>query len=82
MIKNAYQELDRLKASPKAATALPAPASGWAERVKKHRQALDVSQMVAAEQLGVSRAYLAQVERGHEPSPALAAKLERWITSR
>jgi DNA-binding XRE family transcriptional regulator len=79
LIKNAYQELDRLKESPKPPAALSPPASGWAERVKSHRQALDISQMVAAEQLGVSRAYLAQVERGREPSPALAAKLESWI---
>jgi Helix-turn-helix len=38
-----------------------------------------LSQMVAAEQIGISRAYLAQVERGREPAPALATKLERWL---
>ncbi|HVT58667.1 MAG TPA: helix-turn-helix transcriptional regulator [Thermoanaerobaculia bacterium] len=79
VIKNAYHGLDRLaeQAGPKPA-ALPA-AESWAARVKRHREALRVSQMVAAEQLGVSRAYLAQVERGRPPSPALEAKLKRWF---
>ena len=78
VIKTAYQELSQLRDRGKPA-ALPAPAGDWAERVKRHRKALRVSQMVAAEQLGVSRAYLAQVERGRDPSPALAAKLLRWL---
>jgi DNA-binding XRE family transcriptional regulator len=78
VIKNAYHELTRLRESRKTA-ALSPPSEGWAARVKNHREALGISQMVAAEQLGVSRAYLAQVERGRVPSPALAAKLTRWL---
>jgi DNA-binding XRE family transcriptional regulator len=82
VIKNAYHGLDRLaeQAASKPA-ALPAPET-WAARVKRHRAALRVSQMVAAEQLGVSRAYLAQIERGRAPSPALEAKLTRWLEAR
>jgi DNA-binding XRE family transcriptional regulator len=76
VIKNAYHQLARLSRA--APAALPAAAS-WAERVKRHREKLRISQMVAAEQIGISRAYLAQVERGREPAPALAAKLERWL---
>jgi DNA-binding XRE family transcriptional regulator len=74
--ENAYHLLARLSRA--APAVLPAAAS-WAERVKRHREKLRISQMVAAEQIGISRAYLAQVERGREPAPALAAKLERWL---
>jgi DNA-binding transcriptional regulator YiaG len=66
--------------APKA-PALASPAETWAARVKSHREKLKISQMVAAEQLAVSRAYLAEVERGREPSPALAAKLRNWMES-
>ena len=80
VIKTAYRGLDRLHRGRETA-ALPA-AESWATRVKSHREEkLQVSQMVAAEQLGISRAYLAQIERGREPSPALAAKLRHWLES-
>lgn len=79
VIKTAYRGLDRINQG-RETGALPA-AESWAMRVKAHREKLHVSQMVAAEQLGVSRAYLAQVERGREPSPALAAKLRHWLES-
>jgi DNA-binding XRE family transcriptional regulator len=79
VIKIAYRGLDRINQG-RETTALP-PAETWATRVKSHRDKLQVSQMIAAEQLGVSRAYLAQVERGREPSPALAAKLRNWMES-
>jgi DNA-binding XRE family transcriptional regulator len=78
VIKNAYKELAQLRES-RAVRVLSAPASDWAQRVKQHRDKLGVSQMIAAEQLDISRAYLAQVERGREPSPALAAKLRHWL---
>jgi DNA-binding transcriptional regulator YiaG len=80
VIKNAYQELAQLRES-RRTPALAPPSESWAARVKNHREKLKISQMVAAEQLAVSRAYLAQVERGREPSPALAAKLRTWMES-
>jgi DNA-binding XRE family transcriptional regulator len=79
VIKSTYQELAQLRESRRRPPALPAPESNWAERLKRHRKTLGISQMVAAEQLGVSRAYLAQVERGRVPSGALAAKLQEWL---
>ncbi|HVT58948.1 MAG TPA: helix-turn-helix transcriptional regulator [Thermoanaerobaculia bacterium] len=75
IIKTAYRNLDQAAPAPKA---LP-PASSWAAVVKQRRAALGLSQLAAAEQLEISRAYLAQVERGRPPSPALAAKFRRWI---
>jgi RNA polymerase sigma factor (sigma-70 family) len=61
--------------------AVAPPANGWAARVKRRREQLRISQTVAAAQLGISRAYLAQVECGRAPSPALAAKLCHWLES-
>ncbi|MDP9122926.1 MAG: helix-turn-helix transcriptional regulator, partial [Acidobacteriota bacterium] len=76
VIKTAYHRLDRLEpAKPKT---LPA-AEDWASRIKLHREKLEISQMVAAEQIGTSRVYLAQVERGRAPSAALEAKLRSWL---
>ena len=79
VIKEAYHELDRLHQSRKAAAAALPAGEAWAARLKRHREQLGISQMAAAEQIQISRAYLAQVERGREPSPALAAKLRRWL---
>jgi DNA-binding XRE family transcriptional regulator len=80
IIKTAYHELARLPELQKSQAALPAGES-WAQRIKTRRKALRISQLVAAEQLGVSRAYIAQVENGRVPPPALAAKLNRWLES-
>ena len=55
------------------------PGESWATRLKQHREKLGISQMIAAEQIGTSRVYLAQVERGRKPSPTLEGKLRRWI---
>ena len=80
VIKTAYRGLDRINQGREPPGLLP-QAESWAARVKSHREKLRISQMVAAEQLAVSRAYLAQVERGREPSAALAAKLRNWMES-
>jgi hypothetical protein len=75
VIKSAYRTLDQ---GPRPQPALP-PAGSWAERVKQRRTELGLSQLAAAEQLGISRAYLAQVERGRQPPAALEQKLRRWL---
>ena len=80
VIKSAYHELAQLAQQRQARRpALLTTGGDWAERVKAHRKTLRISQMVAAEQLGVSRAYIAQVENGRVPSRALAVKLQSWL---
>ncbi len=79
VIKTAYHRLDRLDPLEQPRTRELPAGDSWAARLKQHREKLGISQMVAAEQIGTSRVYLAQVERGRKPSPSLEDKLRRWI---
>jgi len=48
-------------------------------RLKSRRQALGLSQIQAAEQLGLHQGYFSRLERGHAtPSPAVRKRLEAW----
>ena len=48
-------------------------------RLKSRRQALGLSQIQAAEQLGLHQGYFSRLERGHvTPSPAVRKRLETW----
>ena len=50
------------------------------ERVKARRKMLRLSQLQAAEQIGISQALLSQIERGRKPSSATQKKLEAWLS--
>lgn len=50
------------------------------ERVKARRKMLRLSQLQAAEQIGISQALLSQIERGRKPSAATQKKLETWLS--
>lgn len=78
IIRATYQRLARHEAPP--ARALPA-APTLGERLKRRRLALGCSQIQAAEQLGISQAYLSFVERGVKTrlSLALQRKLQAWL---
>ena len=78
VIRATYQRLARHEAPP--ARALPA-APTLGERLKRRRLALDLSQIQAAEQLGISQAYLSLVERVVKTrlSPALQRKIQAWL---
>jgi DNA-binding XRE family transcriptional regulator len=51
-----------------------------ASRIRRHRKALGLSQVAAAEQLGVQQGYFSKLERGQgRPSVELASKIESWL---
>jgi len=75
-IREQYQHLARHEAPQRRR--LPAPDS-LGERLKRRRQALGLSQIQAAEQLGLHQGYFSRLERGHgAPSPAVRTRLETW----
>jgi len=78
-IRATYQRLARHEAAARAA--LPAPAS-LGERLKRHRRVLGLTQLQAAEHLGISPSYLNRLEqgnRGKKPSPAVQRSLDTWL---
>ncbi len=74
VIKNSYRKLDQI---PSPLVALKG--ASWAARLKHQRKKLGLSQMVVAEELGISQGYVAQIERGRQPSRKLRKKLELWL---
>jgi hypothetical protein len=75
-IREQYQHLEQHEAF-KRWTLLAPVALG--ERLKRRRQALGLSQIQAAEQLGLHQGYFSRLERGHAaPSPAVRQRLEQW----
>jgi DNA-binding XRE family transcriptional regulator len=80
-IRTTYQRLARHEAPPRQA--LPAPAS-LGERLKRHRKALGLTQLQAAEQLGISHSYLNRLEqgnRGKKPTPAVQRAIDSWLAT-
>ena len=75
-IKTYYARLsDRETASAKAL-----PARGLGERVRLYRKAHGLSQLQAAEQLGIQQGYLSKIERAKAmPSAALGRQIESWL---
>jgi DNA-binding XRE family transcriptional regulator len=62
---------------------LPEPAS-LGERLQRHRQALGLTQMQAAEHLGLSPSYLNRLEQGHrgkKPTAAIQRTIDTWIAA-
>jgi DNA-binding XRE family transcriptional regulator len=80
-IRTAYASLDQLAAPP--VTTPPKitddEMAELPERLKDRRQQLGISQLVAAEQIGISQTYVAQIERGRKPSQKVARKLLAWL---
>ncbi|MCP3963183.1 MAG: helix-turn-helix transcriptional regulator [bacterium] len=75
IIKNAYRKLDQ---GPKQPAGLP-KSDSLAGRLRQTRSGRGISQLALAEELGISQGYVAQLERGREPSRNLRRKLEHWI---
>jgi DNA-binding XRE family transcriptional regulator len=78
-IRATYQHLARYEAPVHAA--LPAPAR-VGERLKHHRKTIGLTQLQAAEQLGISPSYLNRLEqgnRGKKPSPVVQRTIETWL---
>ena len=78
-IRATYQRLARHEAPPRPA--LPTAAS-LGQRLKRHRKTLGLTQLQAAEQLGISHSYLNRLEqgnRGKKPSPAVQRTLDTWL---
>lgn len=86
-IRTAYQSLDQLAAPPPrkkpAKKVKPVPEKGiykdLSKRLKARRQELGITQMVAAEQIGISQGYVAQIERGRKPSEKVAKAVVEWL---
>lgn len=76
VIKDAYRGITAYHATRRKALSSDNP---WGDRLKAQRQTLRISQMETAEQLGISRAYVAQIEAGRKPSRRVQKKLEDWI---
>ncbi len=77
VIKDAYRKLDQ--APVKKPAGLPIAGDSWAGRLKQRRTERGLSQMAAAEELGISQSYVAQLERGRVPSRAVEKKLKNWL---
>jgi DNA-binding XRE family transcriptional regulator len=80
-IRATYRRLARHETP--AQQALPAPAS-LSERLKHHRLARGLTQLQAAEQLGISHSYLNRLEqgnRGKKPSPVVQRAIDAWIAA-
>jgi len=84
VIKNAYRNLDQLTARPAVVKAIKKPAPkpippNLGKRLRSKRQGLGLTQLQTAEQLGISQAYVAQIERGRNPSARVSALLQEWL---
>ncbi|HEX5505960.1 MAG TPA: helix-turn-helix transcriptional regulator, partial [Thermomicrobiales bacterium] len=79
VVREQYRGLER-PAPARERAALP---EGPAERLKQRRQELGLSQLQAAERLGISQTYFSLLERGKVPltdaSPALRRRLRAWL---
>lgn len=83
-IKEAYRSLERTL---EAKSALPRPLPPAApttlgERVRDRRRQLKLSQLQAAEELGVSQPYLSQIEKGtRSPSGDVEQRILEWLAA-
>jgi DNA-binding XRE family transcriptional regulator len=75
-IREQYQHLEQLEA-PRRRQGLAPDALG--ARLKRRRHALGLSQLQAAEQLGLHQGHFSRLERGQvTPSPAVRKRLDTW----
>jgi hypothetical protein len=75
-IQEQYQRLEQHEVPQRRR--IPEP-NALGMRLKNRRQALGLSQIQAAEQLGLHQGYFSRLERGHvTPSPAVRKRLETW----
>jgi DNA-binding XRE family transcriptional regulator len=80
-IRETYQTLAQHEVPP--SLALPAPTS-LGEQLKRQRQALGLTQLQAAEQLGISPSHLNRLERGNrgkKPSATVQRNLDAWLAA-
>ncbi len=75
VVKDQYQSIER----PSPTQARPALPESLGERLKRRRKELGVSQMVAAEDLGISQGYLSQLERGKVEESRLSNQLRKRL---
>jgi DNA-binding transcriptional regulator YiaG len=77
-IREQYQKLEHHEASRRKLVQAP---DTLGTRLKQRRQFLGLSQIQAAEQLGLHQGYFSRLERGHvTPSAAVRQRLETWCT--
>jgi len=75
-IREQYQHLEQLEAPRRRLVQAP---DALGARLKRRRQALGLSQIQAAEQLGLHQGHFSRLEHGYvTPSPAVRARLETW----
>ena len=83
-IKEAYRAVERtLEAKPAPARTLPAAVpTTLGERVRDRRRKLKLSQLQAAEELGVSQPYLSQIEKGtRSPAADVETRILEWLAA-
>lgn len=77
-IREQYQQLEWHEAVKRQRLPLP---DALGERLRRRRQALGLSQIQVAEQLGLHQGYFSRLERGHAtPSQTVLKRLESWCT--
>lgn len=75
-IKDYYARL----AAGEDAAARPDAAPSLGQRIRRHRKATGLSQLQAAEQLGIQQGYLSKIERAKAtPSAQLGRQIETWL---
>lgn len=74
-VKDQYQRLER-QDSVRHRAALP---EGLADRIKRHRKEVGLSQLQAAEQIGISQAYLSLLERGKATEEKLSQSVRKVL---
>ncbi len=75
VVKEQYQRLERLGPS----SIGPALPEGLPERIKRRRKELGLSQMEAAEQVGISQSYLSLLERGKASEKQLSQSVRKVL---
>ncbi len=78
-IRAAYRNLDQLALPTAQKQKKVSAREDFGPQLKKRRQQLSITQLVAAEQIGISQAYVAQIERGRKPSKRVAERLKSWL---
>jgi len=76
LVKDAYRNLDKYRPAPRAVTA----GEVWAEKLRETRKARKLTQMQAAEEIGITQGQVSNIERGRvSPGPTVRRRLEKWL---
>jgi len=76
IIKAAYADIKPLRGRLEE---FPPKAETTGEELRRVRRARGFSQLRAAEEIGISQGYVAQIEGGRTPGPKVRRKVERWL---